>query len=100
MKHHKHGHCCCHFREQLSKFRAGKLGLFGGFVIIAHLLFHVAECLILPTIFVTFHHHEAEAAVELDGESLEETTSISSYAELPTLKLDFATTLTAYPLLD
>ena len=48
----KHTHCHCGLKEQLKKFRAGKLGLIGGVLILGHLLFHVAECLILPAIFL------------------------------------------------
>ncbi len=98
MEHHEHSHCCCHFKEQLSKFKAGKLGLFGGFLIIAHLLFHVAECLILPAAFVAFHHRDVEAVGELDEQSFQETTFITHYVELQTLKIDFPTTLITYAL--
>ena len=46
-------HCChCGFREHFSHFKTKKLGLLGGVLLILHLLWHVAECLILPALFV------------------------------------------------
>ena len=66
MKHH----CHCGFRDHLKRFRAKKLGLAGGIFLVLHLLFHVAECLILPSILVGLGGHLAEEpAVATDGES-------------------------------
>lgn len=66
MKHH----CHCGFREHLRSFRVKKLGLAGGIFLVLHLLFHVVECLILPSILVGLGGHLAEeSAAALDSES-------------------------------
>ncbi len=68
-------HCChCGLKGQIKKFKAGKLGLLGGFLIIGHLLFHVAECLILPAFLISFHSHDAEATDSLTDEDYKTTT--------------------------
>ncbi len=67
----KHQHCHCHLREHLRDLKAGKLGLLGGVLIIGHLLFHVAECLVLPAIFMAANSNASESAAE----SLELTTA-------------------------
>ena len=62
MKHH------CHWglHSQIKKLRAGKLGLLGGVLIVGHLLFHVAECLILPAIIMAINgDNTAEATSEM-----------------------------------
>ena len=72
----KHTHCHCGLREQLSKFKAGKLGILGGILIIGHLLFHVAECLILPAIFLAAsgNAESSETSEQLLVLELQETT--------------------------
>lgn len=73
----EHVHCHCGLKEQLKKFRAGKLGLVGGVLILGHLLFHVAECLILPAIFLAANGNaegETHQAEELSLLALQETT--------------------------
>lgn len=58
-------HCHCGLHEQVKKIRTSKLGLLGGVLIIGHLLFHVAECLILPAVIMAIHgDHDAEATSE------------------------------------
>ncbi len=62
-KSHQHKHlpgCHCGLKEQLKKFRAGKLGVLGGILIVGHLLFHVAECLVIPAIIIAFGGNAAE----------------------------------------
>lgn len=92
MKHH----CHCHFREQLRNFKAGKLGLLGGFLIVGHLLFHVAECLVLPALLVAFNHHDAEAADELTAADLPEVTFATTPHDGLTLQTNFYDTLEIY----
>lgn len=70
---HSH-HCHCGLREQFHRFRAGKLGLLGGVLVVGHLLFHVAECLILPAIFVGFSGHHHSESHEASAAELIETT--------------------------
>lgn len=94
---HRH-HCHCHFRDQLTKFKAGKLGLLGGFLIVAHLLFHVAECLLLPVIIASFSHHDAEAVAELNTEEMQETTHNTASDQLNILHGDFFQTIEDYSL--
>lgn len=69
----KHG-CHCHLHEQLKNFKAGKLGLLGGLLIVGHLLFHVAECLVIPVIIAGLSHHDAEAIEEISRNELAKTT--------------------------
>lgn len=72
-------HCChCHIDEQIKKFKAGKLGLLGGILIVGHLLFHVAECLVIPAVIAGFSRHSVEAIEELDEKELSETAQASS----------------------
>lgn len=82
-------HCHCHFREQVKKFKAGKLGLFGGILIVGHLLFHVAECLIIPALLVAIHREDAEAIEELTDTQLQETTFNNILSDLYNPKLTF-----------
>lgn len=91
------GHC--HLCEHNAKIRAKNLGILGGLLIVLHLLFHVAELLLLPTLFAVFHHHGAEALSELDDNNLTETTFVSGFADVEVLRLGFQETLTTYPLL-
>lgn len=59
-------HCHCGFDRHLAKLRARKLSFLGIALFIAHLLFHVVECLILPSALVALgghlHEHSAAAA--------------------------------------
>lgn len=65
MKHH----CHCGFREHFKSIRVKKLGLAGGIFLVLHLLFHVVECLILPSILVGLGGHLAEeSAAATNGE--------------------------------
>jgi len=88
-----HHHCHCGLKEQLKKFKAGKLGLLGGVLIVGHLLFHVAECLIIPAIIVALSHHEVEATDELSDSHLEETTFTTDFPEVKDLHTNFFETL-------
>lgn len=93
-------HCChCGLKSQLQKFKAGKLGLLGGFLIIGHLLFHVAECLILPAIIVAFNHHDVEAVEEIPSEVIVAEFLTTPSDDLIALRADFFQTLEYnYPL--
>lgn len=75
----KHHDCHCGLHNQIKKFKAGKLGLLGGILIVGHLLFHVAECLILPVIFVGFTSHSHGGSHEAVASDLIETTFSESY---------------------
>lgn len=88
-----HHHCHCGLESQLKKFKAGKLGLLGGVLIVGHLLFHVAECLIIPAIIVALNHHEVEAIDELSEAHLEEITFTTDFSELKDLHVNFFETL-------
>lgn len=82
----KHTHCHCGLKEQLKKFRAGKLGLLGGALILGHLLFHVAECLVLPAIFLAVGSNaegETHPSSELSILALQETTFGEFLKHLP-----------------
>lgn len=90
-------HCChCGLKHQLKNFKAGKLGLLGGILIIGHLLFHVAECLVLPALIVAFSHQDAEATAELSSPELPETNLPLSLPAPTALHCDFYATLESY----
>lgn len=66
----KHHHCRCGLHNQLKKFHAKKLGLLGVTLMVAHLLFHVVECLVLPAIIAGFSgHHDHNSALAESAES-------------------------------
>lgn len=61
--------CRCGFEKHCKKLKARKLGKLGVLLVGLHLLYHVAECLILPTILIGaseyFAHRDSPtAAVE------------------------------------
>lgn len=93
-------HCChCGLKSQLQKFKAGKLGLLGGILIVGHLLFHVAECLILPAVFIAFNHHDTEAVEEIASEVVVTESITTPSDDLIALHADFFQTLEYnYPL--
>lgn len=86
-------HCHCHFKEQLSRFKAGKLGLLGVFLIIGHLLFHVAECLLIPIIIAALTRQDAEAIEELSSPELQETTFVEDFSNFQASDLTFSAAL-------
>lgn len=95
MKHCHH----CHLDDQIKKFKAGKLGLLGGILIVGHFLFHVAECLILPVIIAGFSRKDAEAVESLDEIELSETTLDKRPSDLFGLRQTFFESLQQnYPL--
>lgn len=89
----KHSHCHCGFKSQIKKLRAGKLGALGIFLVVGHLLFHVAECLIIPAIILAINRHDAEAIEELSSQDIQETTFVTDFDELRDLKANFFDTL-------
>lgn len=100
MKHHCH--CHCGFEEKRKKLRAGKFGVLGGCLVVLHLLYHVAECLVLPAILIAVHRNNAEAA-DVDHTLLEETTFsdkffTSSPAQSESIQIDFFDSLEKYAL--
>ena len=92
MRHHRH----CQLDEKIHQFKAGKLGLFGGAFLVLHLLFHVAEGLIVPAIIIVLHGEAATAeTTELD----EEETAVNTEAEHRNLHEGFRESLIDYSLL-
>lgn len=92
-------HCChCGLNTQIKKFRAGKLGIFGGILIVGHLLFHVAECLVLPAFIMAMHGNVAEAA-ELETNNIIETAEPLEYDALKNLRIDFYQSMEEYSVL-
>lgn len=57
----KSHHCHCDLKSQLGKFRAKKLGVIGVVIMVLHILFHVAECLVLPALLVAFSGNQDDA---------------------------------------
>ena len=66
MKHHCH--CGFEKRHQLSKGK--RLGALGATFMILHLLYHVAECLILPAVFMAFSNHSADEAIAATDDTI------------------------------
>ncbi len=94
----KHGkHCHCGLGGQIKKFKAGQLGIFGGILIIGHLLFHVAECLVLPAFLMMINGNTAEATSEVKESEISETSLIVSKMH-DDLQVDFTTSLELYKL--
>ncbi len=58
MKHH----CHCGFKKRHQLAKGKRLGVLGAALMILHLLYHVAECLILPAVFMAWSGHPVEAA--------------------------------------
>lgn len=61
--------CHCGFEQHCKKLKARKLGKLGVLLVGLHLLYHVAECLILPTVLIGVseyfaHRDSPTAAVE------------------------------------
>lgn len=97
-------HCHCGFKKRHQLAKGKKLGVLGATLMILHLLYHVAECLILPAIFMAWGGHSAEDAVAAEATSPESSEQIelnpegTSKPELlflsqPNLYTDFFETL-------
>lgn len=80
-------HCHCGFKKHCQLSKGKRLGALGAAFMVLHLLYHVAECLILPTVFVAFNSHHDDVAV-----AASETETISENLNLA------ETTLADYPL--
>lgn len=91
MSHPHHPHC--KLDEQVKKFKAGKLGLLGSLLIVGHLLFHVAECLIVPAIIVAIGHHDASASEELSSAELPQATFDPAWARSQDYHIKFTDAL-------
>lgn len=57
-------HCHCGLEHHFEHFRVKKLGILGVTLMVLHILFHVVECLILPSILVAFSGHLAEESAQ------------------------------------
>ena len=80
MKHH----CHCGFKERHQLGKGRKLGVLGVTLMVLHLLYHVAECLILPAIFMAWSGHSAEDAIAAEATSPESSEQIElDLAESP-----------------
>lgn len=64
MKHH----CHCGLKEHFTKFSFKKFGVFGAFLMVGHILFHVVECLIVPALLVAWSGHALEETGTTSGE--------------------------------
>lgn len=65
MKHH----CHCGFKKRHQLAKGKRLGLLGITLMVLHLLYHVAECLILPAVFMAWSGHSAKDAIAAEAES-------------------------------
>lgn len=93
MKHH----CHCGFRKRHQLAKGKKLGAFGIALMILHLLYHVAECLILPAVFMAWSGHSAEDAIAAEAETPETSEQIELGAEeTPKPSLLFSTKTKLY----
>lgn len=90
MKHH----CHCGFKKRHQLARGKKLGALGVAFMILHLLYHVAECLILPAVFMAWSGHSAEDAIAAEAENPETSEQIElSMDDLGETSLPFTTPL-------
>lgn len=94
---HPH-HCHCGFAEKSKKFKAGKLGWLGGVFVVLHLLYHVAECIILPAVLIALHSNQTEATELSPAEVQTATFSSQDYQELQLLRTNFYDSLQKYAL--
>lgn len=79
-------HCHCGFREHFQRKRFRKLGWLGVAFMVLHLLFHVVECLLLPSLLVAFGghlHEEPAAALAIEEEANSGETTLDSLPVLP-----------------
>ena len=60
--------CRCGLREHFLHFRAKRLGVLGIFLMVAHILFHVVECLVLPAVLVGLG---SQASATSESENIE-----------------------------
>lgn len=72
MKHH----CHCGFKKRHQLAKGKKLGVLGASLMVLHLLYHVAECLILPAVFMAWSGHSAEDAIAAEAENPESSEQI------------------------
>lgn len=63
MKHH----CHCGLKKHFKLFRTKKLGALGIVLMGLHILFHVAECLVLPTIIAVLSGKNSEPVSATDA---------------------------------
>lgn len=88
--------CHCGLKDQLRKMKAGKLGLLGSVLIVGHLLFHVAECLVIPAILIAANRQDAEAVQEINLLDILEDDNSVTHVQQETLQEDFFQTLREY----
>lgn len=84
MKHH----CHCGFREHFRTKNIRKLGWLGVTFMVLHLLFHVVECLLLPSIIVAIGGHlneEPAAAIAAEEQLSTDDASKVYMRQLPNL---------------
>ena len=81
MKHH----CHCGFREHFRTKNVRKLGWLGATFMVLHLLFHVVECLVLPSVLIVLGGHlNEEPAVAITVEerlNIDEPTKTSNHPQ-------------------
>lgn len=78
--------CHCGFEKRHHLAKGKRLGLLGASLMVLHLLYHVAECLILPAIFMAWSGHHSEPAVAAS----DETTATSELSGSDFLETTFA----------
>lgn len=72
--HRANCHCHCGFEHRLKQLRTrtGKrLGMVGTALVVAHLLFHVVECIVVPAVLVGVSRQVVtEQALATDGQTM------------------------------
>lgn len=90
-------HCHCGFEKRHQLAKGKKLGVLGAALMVLHLLYHVAECLILPAVFMAWSGHSAEDAIAAEAENPESSEQINLDAEeTPEPSLLFSTKTKLY----
>ena len=79
-------HCeHCHSKLHRKFFQVKRVGIVGAILVVLHLLFHLVEFLILPTVFVALGGHAAEAPAVAVSEELSDEESPLSISPIPTI---------------
>lgn len=78
--------CHCGLHEHL-KTGSKRLGLAGGVLFILHLLWHIAECLIIPALFTAVTHVVNAESLESPSVTIIQESSTTLLAPSPCLSL-------------
>ena len=90
MKHH----CHCELGEKIHRLEAKKLGILGGGLVVLHLLFHVAEALVIPAMILALRGETAATTEIAEDEEMSLTMKPHRHGQM--LQKDFWQSLAEY----